>query len=153
MRHYRTSDSPSFRLVLNAAHDLVSAAPLRTTSSAVADLPQAKTVAASLQSQLARRGTADEVLAPLVEDVAAALAARLDLAAPALDRAAGRLTHEDTHGLGAVWAHLAGAIAGLARSNAEKTLGQVLMEVELGLCLMETWTRAAMVEAAPVEVR
>jgi hypothetical protein len=152
MRHYRTSDSPSFRLVLNAAQDLVDAAPSSApTQSTAADLPEGRSVAASLRSQLVRRGTTDELLTPVIEDVASSLAARLDRAAPALDGAARRLAH-DARSLGAVWAHLAVAIEAAARSNAEKTLSQVLMEVELGVCLMETWTRAAVAEAAPVEV-
>ena len=79
--------------------------------------------------------------------------ARLDQAASALDREARRLAREDARGLGAVWAHLAPAIEALARSNAEKTLGQTLMEVELGICLMETWTRAATVQPLPAEVQ
>lgn len=153
MRHYRTVDSPSFRLVLNAVHDLVAVTPSRARTSVAQNIPSAKGIAASLRSQLARRGAADDLLSPLVEDVARSLAARLDRAGAALDCAADRLTQEDVRGLGLVWAHAAGAIEAAAHSNAEKTLGQMLMEVELGVCLMETWTRAATVDAAPAEVR
>jgi hypothetical protein len=154
MRHYRTSDSPSFRLVLNAVHDLVGQAPSHAAGRSAAFHPSdAEAVAASLRSQLARRAAADELVTPLVEDVASSLMARLDQAASALDREARRLAQEDARGLGAVWAHLAPAIEALARSNTEKTLGQTLMEVELGICLMETWTRAATVQPVPIEVQ
>lgn len=153
MRHYRTSDSPSFRLVLNAVHDLAAVAPVRPNPAAAANLSPSNVIVASLQSQLGRRGMADDLLAPLVEDVAASLATRLDTAGPALDRAAHRLAPDDRRGLGAVWAHAAAAIEAAAHSNVEKTLSQILMEVELGTCLMETWARAATVEAAPAEVR
>jgi hypothetical protein len=155
MRHYRTADSPSFRLVLNAVHDLASVAPARTgRSDAVARLPGAKSVLAALRSQLARREAADNLLAPLADDIAASLDARLERAASALDSAAHRIsTQDDSRYLGRIWAHSASAIEALARSNAEKTLSQTLMEVELGICLMETWTRVATLEAVPADVR
>ena len=153
MRHYRSSDSPSFRLVLNAAHDLVDSAR-KAAAPSRANTPGAADVAAGLRSQLARRGTADDLLAPLVDDLATGLAVRLDRAAPELDRQARRLSEaENPRGLAAVWSHLAGAIVAHAGSNAEKTLGQTLMEVELGICLMETWSRCAQFEATPAEVQ
>jgi hypothetical protein len=151
MRHYRTSDSPSFRLVLNAVHDLV--ADARPPASAKADAPEAAAVATALRSQLDRRPAPEGDLVPLVDDMVARLAARLEPAALQVDAQMRRLAREDRRGLGAAWAHLAGAIAAHARSNAEKTLAQVLMEVELGTCLMETWARAAAFEAAPAEVQ
>jgi hypothetical protein len=155
MRHYRSSDSPSFRLVLNAAHDLVRDAHRPTARMpAKQDGPDAAAVAASLRSQLDRRPAPDEALTPLVDDVAAWLAARLDPASLQVERQMRRLSHEeDRRGLGAAWTHLAAAIEAHARSNTEKTLAQMLMEVELGLCLMETWARAAMFEAAPAEIQ
>jgi hypothetical protein len=153
LRHYRTADSPSFRLVLNAAHDLVGVARKPARPSPV-DSPAAAAVAAELRSQLARRVAADDVLAPLVDDVVVGLEARLDRATLELDRQAQRLAAaDDTRGLGRIWAHLAAAIAAHAHSNAERTLGQTLMEVELGVCLMETWSRCAQFEAVPAEVQ
>ncbi|HEX2117291.1 MAG TPA: hypothetical protein VHM01_23035 [Alphaproteobacteria bacterium] len=152
MRHYRTSDSPSFRLVLNAVHDLVGDAGMPAVSPARPDVPDAAAVAAGLRGQLARRAAADDLLAPLVDDVVASLDVRLERAAPRLIREAHRLSAEDRRGLRTLWAHLGAAIEAHARSNAEKTLGQTLMEVELGTCLMETWARCAQFEAAPAEV-
>lgn len=155
MRHYRTSDSPSFRLVLNAAHDLVGDAPRpEAAAPAKRGMPDATAVAAPLREQLARRAGAEESLAPLVDDIATGLVARLSRAAPQVDRHARRLSAEgDGIGLGAVWAHLATAIEAHSRSNAERTLGQTLMEVELGACLMEAWVRAVVFEVAPAEVQ
>ena len=155
MLHYRTADSPSFRLVLNAAHELLRDARQPSDPLPVpANLPDAAAVAASLRSQLARRPAADEVLAPLVDDVAARLAVRLDPAAVEVDEQVRRLGGgDDRRGFGAVWAHLAGAIEAHARGNAEKTLAQTLMEVELGVCLMEVWARAVAFEAAAAEVQ
>lgn len=153
MRHYRTSDSPSFRLVLNAAHDLVDSAR-KAAAPSRADRPAAAAVVAALRSQLERRVDAHDVLAPLVDDIATSLAARLERAAPEVDRQAQRLSQaEDARGLGAIWTHLAQAIETHAGSNAERTLGQTLMEVELGVGLMETWSRCAQFEAAPAEVQ
>jgi hypothetical protein len=109
---------------------------------------------AALRSQLARREAADDLLAPLADDIAAWLDARLERTASALDSAAHRIsTQDDPRYLGRIWAHSASAIEALARSNAEKTLSQTLMEVELGICLMETWTRVATLEAVPADVR
>jgi hypothetical protein len=153
MRHYRTADSPSFRLVLNAVHDLVRD-PRPAVAPSKREMPPATAVAASLRSQLDRRPATDAALAPLVEDMVMRLIERLDPAARQVDVQAQRLSRgEDRRGLALVWAHLAAAIVAQTRSNAEKALSQILMEVELGLCLMETWGRCAQFEAAPAEVQ
>lgn len=140
MRHYRTTDSPSFRLVLNAIHDLTAdqamVAPIAPTRQA--DGIAAGTIAAKLLRRLDRLPAVDAELQELVADMVARLRARVEQAAPRADACA-----KD-----AVWSHLAGAMDRNASTNAATPLAQDLMEIELAAGLMEVWARVNELEPA-----
>jgi hypothetical protein len=146
MRHYRTCDSPSFRLVLNAIHDLSAGqtmVPAATARMATATI-NASAIAAKLQQRLDALPAAEAPLQEIVDDVAARLRVRVVDAAPRVDRA------RAAGDLAAVWAHLASAIDRSASTNAARPLAQDLMEIDLAAGLMDVWARLAELETGKV---
>jgi hypothetical protein len=133
MRHYRTTDSPSFRLVLNAIHDLSADQTMvaRSVPARQTDAVAAGAIAAKLLHRLEALSPADADLQELVADIVLRLRGRIE---PAAARA-------DDCPKDAVWAHLAGAMDRHASANAAKPLAQDLMEIELAAGLMEVWAR------------
>jgi len=145
LRHYRVTDAPSFRLVLNAVHALSSDGQARaianraTTASrrpAVLDAGPVDTCRRWLDA-LPDFGTGDE--ADLLRGVATRITRRLDAVAPCFERFA-----RGTQGVERLvpsWQHLAEALANHAPADA--TIAQRLMEAELVVSIVECWTRAA----------
>jgi hypothetical protein len=133
MRHYRTTDSPSFRLVLNAIHDLTAEQTMvkPTVPARPADAISAGTIAAKLARRLDALPAADVDLQELVADVVVCLRTRLEKSTLRAEAC-----RKDV-----VWAHLAGAMDRNASANAPKPLAQELMEIELAAGLMEVWAR------------
>ena len=154
LRHYRVTDAPSFRLVLNAVHALLrdegdrhavtdadaprrgeledatlGNAPLRVCRRALDSLPDF--------------GSREE--ADLLRDVAAGIAARLERVTPRLSAViAGPygLTN-----LAASWQHLSTTMAEHSVAG-DATVAQQLMEADLAVSLIECWTRAAELDRA-----
>ncbi|MBL8697841.1 MAG: hypothetical protein JNK67_05695 [Alphaproteobacteria bacterium] len=129
MRFYAPADSPSFRLVANAAHDLTSRPGTRrvppppveaTGGPADAIVPTLRRVLRTVDP----RDDAD--LAPLIGEIVGDLAARLDRAPPATGPLAG---------------HIAQAIAGRETALHGTPIAQRLMEVELGIALVDCLAR------------
>jgi hypothetical protein len=153
LRHYRVCDSPSFRLVQNAIDELMTAArrpraeapaagaggdAAAATDGAIVALCRAEADA------LPDFGAGEE--ADLLRDVAARIVARLDAAgarAAAAVAAAGRPA-----GLGASWRHLAATMAGHFGAAPARTPAQRLLELDLSVALVESWTRAAELDLA-----
>lgn len=140
MRHYRTVDSPSFRLVLNAIHDLTAEQAMvsRTVPARQADAIGAGTIAVKLTRRLDALPAADAEMQELVADMVVRLRDHLEKSASRADAC-----RKD-----AVWAHLAGAMDRNASTNAPKPLAQDLMEIELAAGLMEVWARFSEIETA-----
>lgn len=136
MRFYVPSDSPSFRLVANAAHDLLG----RPETRDVAPSPRSKSgdaidLVPILHRMLdAADPRADADLAPLIATIVADLSARLDRAPRATT---GALAH-----------HIAEAIAAREPALRDAPLAQRLMEVELGIALIECLARIDAVDRA-----
>jgi hypothetical protein len=154
LRHYRVTDAPSFRLVLNAVHML-----LRDAESArpTGDIDTSRCIAVSETAldvtplQACRRaldalpvfGTGEE--SDLFHDVAAGIGARLVAVSP---RLAAVITGPGVAGnLAASWRHLSTTRAQHAVA-ADAPLAQRLMEADLGVSLIECWTRAAEMDRA-----
>jgi hypothetical protein len=140
MRHYRAIDSPSFRLVLNAIHDLSAEQTMVKPKGPArpADAIDAGTVVAKLTRRLDALPAADAELQALVADMVGRLRDRLETSA----------SRAETCRKDAVWAHLAGAMDRNASANASKPLAQDLMEIELAAALMEVWARLTELETA-----
>ncbi len=138
MRHYRTTDSPSFRLVLNAIHDLTAGQTMVAPGAPArqAEAVAAGTIAAKLLRRLAALPAAEAGLQELVADMVTRLRLRIEQAAPRADAC-----RKDE-----VWAHLATAMDRHASANAAKPLAQDLMEIELAAGLMEVWARLTELE-------
>jgi hypothetical protein len=146
LRHYRISDSPSFRLVQNAVDELMSG---QSTKAAPASARRA--------SSAGREGAAGDIVAlcrreadalpdfgvgeegDLLRDVGARIAARVESLAA---RAARALPHAEPSGpLRASWNHLATTMDEHFVTASGRTSSQRLMELELGVALVECWTR------------
>jgi hypothetical protein len=134
MRFYAPSDSPSFRLVANAAHDLLSRPGTRRVDPAPAPvLAPPPDPRGALAAMLARVDPGDDKdIAPLLDFVAGGLRARLACA---------------PWPVGGAWAGVAAEVAQaiVARTPAldAAPVAQLLLEAELGLALLETLARAA----------
>lgn len=149
LRHYRVADAPSFRLVLNAVHLLMTTArPAGRRNCSAADGPLAlDDVAVPCRrafDALPNFGADD--MAELLRDVAARLRARFD---PACERATRVLAHaEHLMPLVASWRHLASTLAEHFTKPADRTPAQQMMELELAVALLECWTRVAETDLA-----
>jgi len=154
LRHYRVTDAPSFRLVLNAVHALMRdengarSAPSTGAArrSAVPDSPLDMAPARACHralDALADFGTGEE--ADLFRDVAAGIAARLEQATPRLVAVTAK-----PQGLGSLtpsWRHLSTTMAEHDLAP-DATIAQRLMEADLAVSLIECWTRAAEMDRA-----
>jgi hypothetical protein len=140
MRHYRTVDSPSFRLVLNAIHDLSAEQIMMKPKvpARPADAISAGSIAAKLARRLDALPPADADLQELVADMVARLRDRLEKSASSAEAC-----RKD-----AIWVHLADAMDRNASANASKPLAQDLMEIELASGLMAVWARFSALETA-----
>jgi len=149
LRHYRVTDAPSFRLVLNAVHSLLDERLARH----VPDRPAAlHDVELSLRPVEACRRTLDALPdfgggdeGDLLRDVAARIAARLETISPRL--AAAIASPRGIEGLVLSWKHLSTTMAE-HRVSSDATVAQRLMEADLAVSLVECWTRAADVDRA-----
>ncbi|HXX85040.1 MAG TPA: hypothetical protein VEN29_13790 [Casimicrobiaceae bacterium] len=151
LRHYRVTDAPSFRLVVNAVHALMTdtqsprdASPARgiepesehMTNECVDALP---TLCRRALAKLPDFGGGEE--GDLLHDVAAGIAARLDAASA---RAADLMKRAELiPSLEPSRRHLAYAMTEHWKDGANRTAPQQLMEADLGVALLECWTRAA----------
>jgi hypothetical protein len=162
LRHYRVTDAPSFRLVHNAIHALMTDGDrparvqaqedhdrARASREAPADVAAADDVDAL--PRLCRRalaalpdfGSGDE--GDLLRDVAARIVGRVE---PASERVASVMTNaEGLDSLRPSKRHLTATIAAYVRS-ANAASAQQLMEVDLAVSLLECWTRAAEMDRA-----
>lgn len=154
LRHYRVTDAPSFRLVLNAVHLLLrdeearrglpeagesrrredvhsmrDAAPIHACRRAIDALPD---FAAGDEGDLLR-------------DVAGGIAARLERVTPRLSDILSK--PGGLRSLATSWRHLSTTMAEHAVA-ASATPAQRLMEADLAVSLVECWTRAAEVDRA-----
>ena len=154
LRHYRVTDAPSFRLVLNAVHMLLGARfvqtqPLERAAKVVQ--PSSPPVAATGVTASCRRALDALPDFPageegdLLRDVAGRISARLT--AVAQRHAAVTAEPSGTESLAPSWRHLASTIAE-HRIAADATLAQRLMEADLAVSLIECWTRAAEMDRA-----
>ena len=144
LRHYRVTEAPSFRLIVNALHDVMSdarpagaGAPAAIASETVeTDLVE---VCEAASARLPPFGSGEE--GDLLQDVAAGIRARLArLRGPA--RAAAETVEGSTR-LRASYTHLVRTMSEHARSMPAPSAAQALMELDLGVALLECWTRVA----------
>jgi len=152
LRHYRVTDAPSFRLVLNAVHALMTGTHAPHNPSPVRGIEAEAERMASYERTdafpaLCRRGLAElpdfggGEEGDLLRDVAAGIAARLDAASA---RAAKFMEREEpTPSLEPSRRHLVYAMTEHWKESANRTAAQQLMEADLGVALLECWTRAA----------
>ena len=156
LRHYRVSDSPSFRLVQNAIDALMTTAR-HVPGSAAAPGADRLTAADGDIVALCRFeakalpdfGAGEE--ADLLRDVAARIRARID-ATGARSAAALALAGEAT-GLRPCWRHLAATMTAHFGNAPARTAAQRLMELDLAVALVENWTRAAELDLAMAGVQ
>ena len=155
LRHYRISDSPSFRLVQNAIDELMTTAPKMNTSAS-----------ASLPAFVSERedGSDGDIIAlcrreadalpdfgageegDLLRDVAARVCMRIG---PAGARAAAAMADARmVAGLRPSWRHLAATMTEHFGAAPARTPAQQMMELELSVALVENWTRAAELDLA-----
>ena len=167
LRHYHVADSPSFRLVHNAVHALLGGTVSQPHSAhAVADAAN-RSPAGEIDEAGARidKGSGDDALArlcaaglealpdfgrgeegDLLRDVAAGIASRFEAAAAASAALPARAS--SLAALMPARLHLLAAIAGHQRSASHRPAAELLMEADLGVALLETWTRAAQFDLA-----
>jgi hypothetical protein len=144
LRHYRVTDAPCFRLVVNAVDALLCEAPRDGVGQ-----ERANHESAALDFTLLDAGERALAALPafasgdegaLLRDIAATIATRLSAVRPrfaVLEREVATLQR-----LMPAWQHLSHAVAGHAL-GADATAAQHLMEAELVVSLIECWTRAA----------
>jgi hypothetical protein len=141
LRHYRVVDSPSFRLVHNAVDELmVHARPAQdSVASAVRGAHELPALCRRAWSALSDPGSGEA--ADLLRDVAAGIGARIE--ATAL-RASAVMEHaQKLARLMPAYDHLAAAIAHRSSEAADRVPAQQLMELDLGVAVLECWTRVA----------
>jgi hypothetical protein len=143
LRHYRVTDAPSYRLVLNAVHHLMCEEATRTVSRA---LPAAAhnedlvDVCRRAFQTLPRFGAGEE--SDLLRDIASGIGARLDAATDAAREAPapGHLAASISHLCATLRDHLASASG--------STPVQQLMEADLAVALLQCATRVARLDSA-----
>jgi len=151
LRHYRVNDAPSFRLVLNAVHTLLRVAQDGSAREG-GDPAHGEVDLLALDPLDACRRALDELPdsgggpeGDLLRDVAARIAARLAVVSPRL--AAVVVAPRGLESLAPAWRHLSSTMSEHAVA-ANATYAQRLMEADLGVSLVECWTRAAEVDRA-----
>lgn len=154
LRHYRVTDAPSFRLVLNAVHGLLrdgegGRGVGDDDASPSGEQPNAAFGTAPLEASrraldaLPDFGTGEE--AGLFRDVAAGIAARLERVTPRLSAVIAE--QRGLADLAPSWRHLSTTMTEHAVAG-DATVAQRLMEADLAVSLLECWTRAAEVDRA-----
>lgn len=139
LRHYRVSDAPSFRLVLNAVHELASDTRTRPVARAPAGEPWNDDLGALCDSAfdaLAPFGAGEEN--DLLRDVASGIRARLDAA-----RERERALKPNATQLAAASTHLVATMTDHFATASQRPITQQLMELDLGVALLECSTRVA----------
>jgi hypothetical protein len=148
LRHYRISDSPSFRLVQNAIDELMTTArasapvsELGSNHSADGDIVELCRREADALPDFGAGGEGD-----LLRDVATRVRARIDAAGARVTvavAASGRPTP-----LRASWCHLVATMTDHFGAAPARMPAQRLMELELSVALAENWTRATELDLA-----
>lgn len=151
LRHYRISDSPSFRLVQNAIDELMTTARAPTP---VAELGGNDAADGDIVELCRREANAlpdfgAGAEGELLRDVAARVRARIDAAGARAATVAVAAGGKPT-GLRASWRHLAATMTEHFGAAPGRTPAQRLMELELSVALAENWTRAAELDMAMV---
>jgi len=142
LRHYRVADAPSFRLVSNAVHASMAAAPTRDHAVEATiehgpgvDIPA---LCERALAELADPGEGEE--GALIRDVAAGIATRLDRVR---ERSKAVTGASGSRSLQPSLQHLGYAVAEQWKGAAKRTTTERLMELDLVVALVECWTRAA----------
>ena len=151
LRHYRIADAPSFRLVQNAIDELMTTArearPSVPASASDGDDAGDGDIVALCRREahaLPDFGAGEE--GDLLRDVAARVCARID---PAGARAAAAMTDAGkVAGLRPSWRHLAATMTEHFGAAPVRAPAQRLMELELSVAVVESWTRAAELDLA-----
>ena len=145
LRHYRVADAPSFRLVQNALDTLLSGA--REAARAGAPFSEdgsPEALAALCRGALARipppLGVGEE--GDLLRDVASGIAARLDRTEARIAPVA------SAPSLQPALEHLCASAAERWSDSAYPSVAHQLMEIDLGVALLECWLRAATFDRA-----
>jgi hypothetical protein len=148
LRHYRISDSSSFRLVQNAIDELMTtaraSAPVAEhgdNDAADGDIVELCRRQADALPDFGAGGEGD-----LLRDVAVRVCARIDAASTKASVAVAA-TGKPT-GLRASWRHLVATMSEHFGAATGRTPAQQLMELELSVALVENWTRAAELDLA-----
>jgi len=143
MRHYRVIDAPSFRLIVNAVHDLMRHAPKITSSPrvATASVDSCDLVDVCRRAAQALPALADGDDGDLLRDVAAGIRTRLDGAAARF--ACMRRRVDELLRLRPAYDHLAATMIDHQAMASTLTPAHALMELDLSVALLETWTRVA----------
>ena len=165
LRHYRVSDAPCFRLVHNAIHALLGSSASRPDDGHARAMPADRTPAREIERSGARAAESGAELVrlcraalgalpdfgggeegELLRDVAATIASRLEAVAA---RSAAMPAHvRSLAALDPSREHLVATMTEHQRSAADRPPAQQLMEAELGVALLECWTRAARFDLA-----
>lgn len=150
MRHYRVADSPSFRLVLNAVHELMAQTETRAVMPKPLTVPNPPALAGALRQGLASVPSEEGEVARLIAEVSRAIADRIAPAGAKVTAMLSQLRRDEAEGsrLGAMWHDLAATALAHASVKRERPAAMRLLEAELGVALMETWARLAEVELA-----
>ena len=149
LRHYRVTDAPSFRLVLNAVHSLLDERLARRVPERVMALHGVELSSDPVEAcrrtldGLPDFGGGDE--GDLMRDVATRTAARLEVISPRL--AVAIASPRGIESLVPSWQHLSTTMAE-HHVGSDATVAQRLMEADLAVSLVECWTRAAEVDRA-----
>ena len=140
LRHYRVTDAPSFRLVLNAVHTLLSDArarhAVRTPSGALGDDDLAAVCRAELAA-LPPFGIGDEN--DLLRDVASGIRVRLDSVIARADAVTENMPQRAC--LRPASAHLVATMSDHFATATQRSAAQQLMELDLAVALLECRTR------------
>jgi hypothetical protein len=150
LRHYRVADAPSFRLVLNAVEELMMHARAPRAASLAASAASGGALAETLrQAAAALPSPGAGAEGALLGEIAAAIKVRI---VPLATRAAEAMRHpERLVRLKPAYDHLLLAMAAHGAGSLERTAAQSLMELELGVTLLECWTRVAELDLALAE--
>jgi hypothetical protein len=143
LRHYRVDDAPSFRLVLNAVHHLMSDARTRRVSAPAADASLDVLLApACVQAFEALPAFEAGEEGDLLRDLAHGIGARLQ-AAMKREREVAPSPH-----LAAARSHLAATMREHFAAAAQVSVAQRLMEADLAVALLGCATRVAQFDLA-----
>jgi hypothetical protein len=148
LRHYRVTDSPSFRLVLNAVHHVMRDARQIEGKPRFESHPEDLDFLAACRRALAAvPALAQGQEADLERDVQAGIRARLD---DVTERAQRVLAGDAAPRLRASRAHLVSTLSEHLSARTDATPAQALMEGDLAVALLDCWTRVAEFDRALV---